>query len=107
MCSGGTLTERCLSTVRRRRTGYGVAGRDCSFDDFGSTWAETVTDQEKGSRSGHVQARRRTQEIESRQRKKAPWMAVRRGPRGLSSSTRFDPQEWEQGTGNGERGTGA
>jgi len=56
----GTPAESSSSTVRRRRIGRGVAGRDCSFDEFGSTWAETVTGQDKGSRSGRAQAWCRT-----------------------------------------------
>ena len=42
MPSGGTPPKGRLSDVRQRRAGRGVAGRDCSFDEFGSTCAGTV-----------------------------------------------------------------
>jgi hypothetical protein len=43
MLSGGTPAEGRLSDVRQRQVGRGVAGRDCSFNEFGSTCAGTVT----------------------------------------------------------------
>jgi hypothetical protein len=42
MPSGGTPPKGRLSDVRQRRAGRGVAGRDRSFDEFGSTCAGTV-----------------------------------------------------------------
>ena len=58
----------------------------------------------KGSRSVRVQARCRTERVESRQRKKAPRIAACRGSRGFSrSGSRLGKRE--QGTGNRERNT--
>jgi len=69
---GGTPAKSSLSRVRHRQIGRGVAGRGCSFDEFGSTWAETVTarmrEVDRAMRERGVEPKL----IESRQRIECP-----------------------------------
>jgi hypothetical protein len=50
---GGTLLKHCEPAVRRRFTGRGVAGRDCSSEEFQNTDSDRY-ESDEGSRSVHA-----------------------------------------------------
>jgi hypothetical protein len=67
-----TLVDGRLSAIRRWRIDRGVAGRDRSFDEFGSACAGTVTAREREVDRIVCKHDVESIEIESRQRREPP-----------------------------------